>query len=525
MKTHRVIAALLGLASSSCSLVFGLDSEQCSVDADCQSRGGEFADSVCVAGYCRSPTQALGCKSNSECNGTELCLDAHCIKVTNADCPLVLGEENLRSENPILFSIFAPIDELDPDNTVDIKNYRMAIDEFAAELPGGPAGTHPFAGLVCNSRRTTTAMPHVVEKVHVPAILAGLATDDLAKSFQNVGKKGGVFFLSPYDADSTLTAIQDDSLIWNILGSSVHLASVYDPLMQRIASHLNAAEPLRVALVEGAETFELDLAEAVSASMKIDGVVANANPNFVRYGVSPTDATLAVQAVQQLLTVHRPHVILSAAGDEFLASVVPSLEQGWKAVNGTLPFPFYVLSMENRLSEKTEELVQASLNDLGGRLLGVNYAAAEDPSVKQAYLQRFAKKYPSDKNFADFENHYDAMYFLLYSFVGAGNVATYSGADVARGMNRLLSGPRIDVGPLGIGSGTAALQIPNTKISLYGALGPPDFDAGTGSRISQGSVWCLEWKGAAALPVMHDDVLRLDATKKTLEGDFPCFAF
>lgn len=525
MMTRRALAVLAALLSSSCSVVFGLESEQCSVDADCQSRGGEFLGSVCVAGYCRSPTQAVGCQSNSECAGTELCLDAHCTKITNADCPLVLAEENLRSESPIVFSIFAPIDELDPDNTVDIKNYRLALDEFAQELPGGPGGTHPFAGLVCNSRRTATAMPHVIEKVRVPAVLAGLSTGDLATSFQSMGKKNGVFFLSPYDADSTLTAIQDDSLIWSMLGSSTDLAPVYDPLMQRISSHLDAKEPLRVAIVEGEEVFELDLAEAVAASMKIDGVVANANPNFARYGISPTDNTKAVQTVQKLLTVHRPHVVISAAGDEFLTSVLPSLEQGWKAINGALPFPFYVLSMENRLSKWATEIVKANANDVSKRIVGVNYATAKDLGVKNAYLQRYAKQYPNDKDFEEFENHYDAAYFLLYSLVGAGNVATYTGADAARGMNRLLSGARVDVGPLGIANATAALQIPNAKISLFGTLGAPDFDPGTGTRISEGSVWCVKWEGAAAPTEVVDDVLRLDATKENLEGSFPCFAF
>jgi hypothetical protein len=460
-----------------------------------------------------------------------MCIEKECTKITNADCPMVIGEEHLRSDAPAVYAIFSPIDEIDPGNSVDIKNYQLAYDEFERELPGGPGGEHPFAALVCNSRNTETAMPHAIEKVHVPAVVAGLSTDDFVTSFESVGKPNGVFFLSPYDADSTLTAINDDSLIWHMLGSAADLASAYGPLMARIEAYLARSEPLRVALVEGEEIFELDLADAMSATMPIDGVIANENASFKRYSISPIDKTKAPVVVNKLLLEQKPDVIISAAGDEFIATVMFSVEQGWQTTNPGKPPPFYVMSMENRYSQQLIEMVKANATKplsnesdrLQRRILGVNYASAKDTTLKEAYLQRYSKAYPSDTNYEAYENHYDTIYYLHYSFVGAGNVGTYAGSDLARGIKRLLSGQEIDVGPLPISDGTAALQLPNASISLYGTLGPPDFNPGTGARKSEGSVWCITPPGPTLSPKPLDDVLRLDDTKQELVGDFTCF--
>jgi hypothetical protein len=294
---------------------------------------------------------------------------------------------------------------------------------------------------------------------------------------------------------------------------------VFGPLMQRIEAHLGLAEPVRVALVANEEIFELDLADAVSATMKISGTVANAHPGFSRHSISATDTSKADAVRIKLLTEIRPHVIISAAGDEFVG-LMSQLEIAWSAVVVGVPPPFYVLSIENRFSNQLTELVKAK-PALGSRLVGVNYASAQDTTLRDAYLKRFESAFPTSKGIEGFENFYDTMYFLLYAFVGAGNVATYTGNDVARGMTRLLSGPlEVDVDPQQISYGTSALKSdPNTKIALQGTLGPPNFDPGSGARKSEGSVWCLD---ATASHV--DDVLRLNETGQ-LVGDFPCFAF
>jgi hypothetical protein len=508
---------LLSVAAltTSCSALFTLDDEQCSTTDDCRSRQGAFADSFCFEGYCKSVGQTTGCSSNAQCGGTELCLDQECITITNTACPMVFGEANLRAESPIVFAILAPFNTA-PLGVLEIQNYKLAFDEFAQELPGGPGGKHPFAALLCN-KDDATASTHAIEKVGVSSVLAQLESDEIVASFQSSGKQQGVFYLTPHDADSSVTVIPDDSLIWSMLGSSTDLAPVYKPLMARVEAHLALPQPVKVALVENDELFELDLANAISNTMTIGGMPANQSPGFSRHAIAASDPSKAQQVVAKLLTEIQPDVIISAAAEEFVTNVLWPVEQAWDAVVGT-QHPFYILSLENLFSGSLYAKIDAK-PELRTRITGVNYATAKDQTLLDAYLQRFKKAYPETPDYDSSENYYDAMYFLLYAYAAAGDVGTYTGADVSRGMKRLLSGQRVDVGPEGIPAGVAYLQVPNSQIALYGTLGPPDFDAGTGARISEGSVWCVADTGEPL-----SDVLRLDDGGE-LVGDFPCFDF
>src|SRR5687768_171282 len=110
MNVRRFLMLCVAGLTTACSALFQLEDEQCSTDDDCRERSGAFAGSYCVEGYCRALSQAAGCSSNAECTGTELCAEQTCTKITNAACPLVLGEPNLRTESPIVFSIVAPFE-------------------------------------------------------------------------------------------------------------------------------------------------------------------------------------------------------------------------------------------------------------------------------------------------------------------------------------------------------------------------------------------------------------------------------
>jgi hypothetical protein len=50
-------------------------------------------------------------------------------------------------------------------------------------------------------------------------------------------------------------------------------------------------------------------------------------------------------------------------------------------------------------------------------------------------------------------------------------------------------------------------------------MGPPQFDALTGTRLDAGTVWCYD-----STDVFRSDVLRYDPTDQTLTGTFPCIS-
>jgi hypothetical protein len=150
------------------------------------------------------------------------------------------------------------------------------------------------------------------------------------------------------------------------------------------------------------------------------------------------------------------------------------------------------------------------------RLAGVNAASAEDSSLYDAYTIRYQSAYSQLD--VGYENYYDAAYYLLYATGAAGSLASISGSDIARGMQRLLSGRlEFGVGPDDLPSALSALSTPNATITLNGTMGPPTWDPATGGRTDPGSVWCVDSSGT-----QRADVLRYDTTNHSLVGTFPC---
>src|SRR5688500_7714534 len=119
------VTAGIGLVATSCSFLFELDANQCSIHADCEKFEGELP--VCEAGLCvaapasggngGSSTAGTGaapadagaaghgvtpdpdCQSNAECYEFDFrpqaCIAGECVLLITEECPLVIGEANL----------------------------------------------------------------------------------------------------------------------------------------------------------------------------------------------------------------------------------------------------------------------------------------------------------------------------------------------------------------------------------------------------------------------------------------------
>src|SRR5690606_35959253 len=82
-----------------------------------------------------------------------------------------------------------------------------------------------------------------------------------------------------------------------------------------------------------------------------------------------------------------------------------------------------------------------------------------------------------------------------------------TGARVAGGMQRLFGGERsYEIGPSDIGQLVALLRRePESRVNLTGTMGPPDFDAETGARHGQPSVYCLSSSGFEQNVMTYDE--------------------
>jgi hypothetical protein len=528
-----------------------------------------------------APPPANFCTSAADCTGSsthpEVTCDLdlnQCIQLTTDDCPYVSPGDNAAyyqgssTIQPIFIGAFATIPStggiLSHPSTL---NYDLALQEF--ETAGGvPAGAgqgyrYPVA-VVCNDDTAdpTSIVNHLVNDVHVSAIIAALpstgiktafAAADLTPSNPNAPS---VFFMNPFGADTSITppALQTNGLLWHMLGEPSDTAAAYAAFFPYVERYVRntptignggpdaGARPLRVATFTAQATDLLDLAAAVEPLLTWNGgqtIAQNMQSgNYLDVELSTStlngadlDTQIDVTAAVQALTTFQPDIVISFSSEEFI-----KLIQTLEAQAGNPPHPFYLLGPYN--TDSTDVLTSwIGLN--GGfagdakraRMAGIAFASTPNSDVLNSYNLRFLGKYPTDQAFLGAENYYDAMYYTVYSLVGAGRSANLMGTSVATGMTRLISplGDPQSVGPTDIPNVIGDLLQLNTKtVGLTGTLGPPDFNLTTGARVSQGDVYCFNKyppdAGSVAFNPYYDfDDLRLvpSGTTATLPNGSP----
>jgi hypothetical protein len=599
----KAIAAFAAAAlCGGCSLLFDVDADQCSTTADCAARGEAFAGLVCVAGACVSPGVEAGSSATSSAmeSGVEASAEASvasdgeagidggattaeagsdagvvqpcttwtdctpastthvevacdpdshtCIQLTTDECPYVLPADIYmapQGQAPIFIGAFATFPANAPFSDPTYLNYQLALNEFqtAGGVNAGSGGSRWPAAVVCDdSADPNVIMTHLVNDVHVPAVIAALPSATLKTTFSNVDLTNvpnapTVFFINPFGADGTLTSLNTQGMLWHMLGQSSDTAPAYAALFPIVEAYVRnnpnniswwksplwipsaasikdagadagadgAADagpvPIRVLGVIAHATVTDQLEAAVESVLTFNGESVAANTADGNYqvcvipasslnGADPT--TVDVSSCVGAMMTFQPNVVISYASEEF-STMFETYE-----VQAIAPWhPFYLLGPYN--SESATVLTWLGLNQgvSSDRFAGITFASTNDPEalgVFNTYQTDFlAAGNPSTA--LGGENYYDSMYFAVYSLAGAGREAHPTGIDLVPGMTHLvdLSGTRLDMGPADIGAVEAQIALTNQPISLIGTLGPPEFNLTTGARISQGDVYCAQF--------------------------------
>jgi hypothetical protein len=523
---------------SGCSLAYDLSTQQCSSDADCDAMGGVFTGLECVNNLCQLPA-VTGCQSNAECIDEEgngflpyTCIQRACQPLLSPECPTILPQdeialENLRDDNNTL--ILAGTGVIDDTSVLDARlmNYDLALNELETFVGGLGAGGRQVVMIGCKAvydspDELDRLMTHLVDELRVPGMIAAMEADDLQRAWLEKGDAGNMFFMSPLESDPTLATLMDRGLMWHMGPGADIVARAYAPLLTRVLQHLGVTTNAKVATVLTTNNrFLSNTMLTIESPPAQYGLSFNGKPvaqnrsdgNYLGLSISANRDENAAAQVQEIVAF-QPTVIISASATRFVDDVIPAIEAAWPS---GVTKPFYLLSPLNYNDSALAELVS---NDsmLARRMLGINWAAAADTTAYDAYVGRWQFAYPESRDLLGFENFYDAAYYLLYAAAAAGQ-NLQSGANIAQGMNRLLSGPAYTVGPDRMGQAMGILSVPSATIQLNGTLGPPTFNL-DGTRDSPGSVWCID-----SSQTFHADVLRYaagsDPTTATLTGTVP----
>lgn len=561
MTAVRDLALLVGLMTSTvfgCSLIRDLSVDQCSTNADCTRFGSNYEcsdEKVCVgkeepnggksgggsggngatSGSGGTPVVAE-CKKNADCIDAHdgepyICRDEACVPLTIPDhCPIAIAgtEENpteylTKPGKPIIFGAYVPIDVANPIGHPYTLNYRFALEEFMESTLGGVGSpARPYVMILCQSTKPDleASAAHLIDTVQVPAILASLPSDNVKTLLDRVifGERK-VFLLDPLEADVALTNADDNGLLWHMLGPVTDLIPAYVPLIKLAEAYSktyivkNQAALLKLAVVHTDATYSVDMANELQRVAEINGFKLTAKENkdyYDRYEVKVSSGELDTTAVTRALKLNgtdQADIIISLGGAEFIDPIFPAIQEGRLKD----PQPFYILSPRNAYDKQLTsgsyfDQVDAWKTNLLLRHAGVNFASVEDTTLYDTYLTNIQAKFQGQEGLESRENFYDAAYFMLYSLAAASRVADdFDGNDVLTGMKALIDGEPVNVGPEAIANTVASL-LSGAKFSLVGTMGPPDFNAVSGARKSQGSVWCLERPDG----VVQFDAARLD---------------
>lgn len=556
----QLVGGLLFLAlgmTSACSLVYDLSADQCELDGDCVVKG---LGNKCVAGVCDPSSSSTGgmgagggsggdggkggCTSNAECLdapdrlGLTACIQGACVKLTNdTTCPSVLPSDELKLEQqlretgePIVLGAFAPLFKPQLESPFS-HNFDLAFTTFNSETQGGvtgPAGKRAVLAVVCETpldgetgpypiEQYHASLDHLVDTLKVPGIVAAMYAPDLLAGFdyKRTNTPSDPLWISSLDSDSSLVTKQDSGLIWQMMPTGEEVALPAKPLLNRVLEAKALEEPARVALIVDRDIQScVDMSATIldaDSGIEFNGETAlvQSEDTFQTFSTHTSDSAGDLTGVVQSLLEFRPHVIIAMTDSAFYDQIFRPFENQWNDATDQAPRPFYILSPFFLQSQQI-------LTTLKSRMAGINAAASTDRDLVNTYVNLYRSEFPGEQSYTDFENFYDAPYFLIYAAAAAVPNASQQlrGQDLADGMKKLIDmdGPQYRIGK---DKSTRILQaLTNGSIRLDGAMGPPEFNPGNGSRETPGSVWCVN---GSNVPV--SDVLRYNAGELELGVD------
>ncbi|HYQ00252.1 MAG TPA: hypothetical protein VER96_16360 [Polyangiaceae bacterium] len=529
------------------------------------------------------------CTTNADCIAQALDQPAicrqsktgnECVLLTNDQCPVLIPTtvagssplQLLKTNTPVILGGFASINVSDPYNSLPIINWNMAFEEFNENAAQNSDKTkfQPMLAVVCNGQFPNdgdfaASMVHLTEAIGTPGIISTTSSPNLLAAYNYTQADeytgGPVMFLSTSSATLQLANLDDNGYVWHLLGDPRVLAATTASLVRYIepfvaSKQTDTSAPLKVALVSNENQTLDDIATVLTNAppanqaaddphrfdyLTINGDLAiSQTDHFYQKKIKANNQQSAQAAADEILA-DPPQIIIGLGQQEF-ASLISEVESGWGKMGPSvgMPRPYYVLS--HYLATANDVLTQplamygtsTTTPILANRIVGVNYALAQDPHSKllyDAWLSRVKRFYGNGGLTLDgTENYYDGAYSMLYA-ASLTNTKSPDGQDVREALrNRVLNpdGSSLDIGPTAVKDSLPNLiRTPTAKIALWGTDGPPNFDRVSGTRLSATSVWCMAEDKNFTYDYSPDGLLYVPATGAftvPTSGAPPCLA-
>ena len=487
-----LIATAMSLLAA-CSLT--LDFEECQSDADCAkvAQPGETlvcdtATSYCLPGAANNaPNNGI---NNTPTNNGELCSNAGCIatmgenyicdraanacvNLQSAECTSIEGPVNL-DQIVVIGSILPTIGDNESKGLPREKAIRLAVKEINQN--GGLPDGYRLVLVGCNdggnSETAIQAANHLVNQLHVPAIIGPAFSGPYKDVVEQVTVPAGVLTISPSATSPTISDIADDDLAWRTAPSDIFQGvAMADHLRDLRAA---AGGSLKVTV------FAINSVYGTGLSGKLSTELADelGGPNFANFVFAEGGADIGTQVNAAFVQIPDPDVVV-IIGNTDTVDVIAAVE-----ATATTP-PAYLLSDAGQVQELLTYV--RGKDDLIARIQGT-IPDLENGAIYEGFRFRYRQQW-SEEPGAYVGNTYDAAYLVAYDLITLiANDSPISGASLARNIPNLTTGLLIEVGPTKFNQGKNTLQSGAT-INLDGVSGALQFNTATGDPAGNYNLW------------------------------------
>ena len=456
---------------------------------------------------------------------------AHCVKLLSADCDAITGDY---TNNQAIFvgSLFSTKGPTAGTNLQRQQAAALGIEQInvAGGVPAGStsANARPLVMVSCDeSTDLGRAANHLVNDLHVPAIVGPNTSQDTIDVSTKVSVPGGTVVMSPTGVASSIAALSDNDLTWLMVPSDVQRAPLMISQIGALETQLKAdraTQVIKLGIVFRNDALGIGTRTALN-DLKINGksLAGNENVQISPYNGADADQQALVDKYLSFL----PDIIVLAGTAESITKVMVPLEAQWPKNDNDMdltPRPYYVLIDSNRVTELTAAATN-NAHGLARRVRGTGLNPGPAGSASAETYELFRQDYMVRYNGASAEISglgpaHDAAYAIGLA-LAATRTEPVSGASVAAGLRKLAGGAtKLNAtGPnvLPAFQKLAAGQ----KISVTGTFGALDWDANGAVVGGTLEMWCIG--GTAAKPTYASSGLLFDIKSQTMSGSYnPC---
>jgi branched-chain amino acid transport system substrate-binding protein len=362
------------------------------------------------------------------------------------------------------------------------------------------------------------AARHLVNDLHVPAIVGPNTSQDTLDVSNQLTIQAGTLLLTPTAVASSITELADNDLTWLMVPSDMQRGKLMINQINAIERDRNMAMKPQVRL---AVIYRND-ALGMGTQRSLSELILNGKPLTDPVNTGPMGNVMIegydFSAADQRALVGRvvtfaPDIIVLAGTAEAITTIMQPLEQQWPDA-GTMR-PGYVLID----SVKVPELITVAANaDLRARIRGTGLRAGQESQpIATSFELEFRARYGMTPTASGVAPSYDATYAIAYALAATLD-QPISGASIAKGLRKLAGGPTtVNVGSAHLATAFMRLGA-SENITGIGACGPFEWDARGAIKGGIIEVWCI---GApAGTPAYQSSGLAYDVKSDLFTGTF-----